>query len=213
MSTKSANHPPTFDRATARKEIERLIENEVPNNTGCKDAAELLATEIITLYNLPTAFETGRLATKEETEKLNRLVATAKRLRLVWDSLDPELRDFIRRQTKSAERFKGKTGISSVAEAEIFQFMHFGAELIEQILPSAEEFIASAKPTGRRRFAEIRLVHACANVWEWRTGKRPRSAKQVPFIRFVEDIFTALHVKAEVSVENTIRAWAAEDGT
>lgn len=83
---------------------------------------------------------------------------------------------------------------------------------MERFAETGEEFIRSGQEIGRKNLAAIRLVHCCADAWEMRTGERPESANHAPFAGFVEGVFGALSIDERVSVENSIRAWAAEDG-
>lgn len=184
------------------------INTHVPNENGCKDPAKLLAKEILQVWRIPSAMKVQRFAKNAELKKLADLRRAARHLKAAWADLDPEVADCLRNASR-ADRFRGKSGVSAAMEWELLGFIDFGPEMLDRMIPAAERLINEGEPLGRRNYPEIRLVHQCARVWEWRTGRMPKSARNRRFSLFVTGVFYAVGIDPDhVSVENTIRSWA-----
>ncbi|SDK98419.1 hypothetical protein [Aliiruegeria lutimaris] len=206
--SKRAIAPENFDWAKAEAQIIDEIRLGVENKTGCTDSPKLLAKEILQVWRIPSAMKVQRFAKKAELNKLRELRQAVHKVKAVWNDLDPEVAECLGNAVRG-DRFRGQSGVSSAMEWELMGFIHFGPEMFDRMIPEVEDFINEGQPVGRRNYAEIRLVHQCAKVWKWRTGKRPKSARNQRFALFVTGVFYAIGIDPDqVSVDNTIRSWA-----
>lgn len=203
--SKRPNIPAGFDWATAEAAIIDEINDCVPNNAGCKDPAKVLAKEILYFWRSPALAPSNRFP-EDERKKIKELRKAARQLGTVFNSLDPEIQLVLRKAAAASGGFTGKSGWTTASEKEILLFLRFGPELLERLSKDIEKTIPKERGSAKQNFAEIRLVEHCANIWEWRTGKRPKSERSGRFVLFVTGVFHAIGI--DKSAKSTIRAWS-----
>ena len=202
MSSKKAEAPNDFDFSETRDALEAIIV-KLPNPQACQTSTRLQAKEIIALWRQPTLVPNNRFAKKAESKKLDEIEQLAKKLRTAWHELDPELQVQMRRKLTS-ERFIGQHGRTTDSQRAMFGFLEFGPDVLKEPLDAARDAIDKGKQAGRTKWPAIRIVEACAFIWEDRTGQSLPSQSDVQFASFVHEVFDVLKIEA---TDHTLRAW------
>lgn len=204
MASKRAKMPDNFDFGKVQSQIQAIIDS-LDNPQGCETSTRLQAKEILIFWRNPTFVPSQKFAKNAETKKLRELLDLSKKLRSVWRDLDPDLQVVMRREL-SRDRFIGEHSFSTDSERAIFSFVTLGPDLIERARRTALDAMADGEHApSRTKWDVLRVVHACAMVWEERMGKTPKAASQTLWAEFVQNVFYCLGIDA--SVENSIRAW------
>lgn len=204
--TKDADLPEGFDFEGTALAVCRAVE-AIPNETCSKKTEINLAKQIARNWRSSRLSKTNLLAKSKETERLDQIERLTKSLGNVWRELDPELKNVIQFAAQTHGGVIGPKRYTSTNERQLLQFMVFGGDVMERLLPIAREAVENSGQLHKGNFAEIRAVRSCADVWFERTGDRPKSASKAGFVDFVSEVFVALGVAETVSAENTIRRW------
>lgn len=192
----------------AEPQIEKLVEDYLPysgeghDNTSC-------SKYIVAGYAFSTT-STGKFSRKSESTKLRNLRKAIHRLRQEWQDIDPEVRFLVKDEVPFAP-FRGRTGSSVITRYQLADFMDFGPEIMSEPIEAVLRKLSCAEQIGRADYPATSAINACAEVWEWRTNKRPRHASNKAFADFCQDVFNALGCKA--SVEAAIKSWIAMENS